>query len=215
MNRLSLLGRTLLRCVAIAAVGLAPGACVSYQNYPQVEAKDPAVNDPNVPPSAEVMAVALERVTSRYPAPGEYVVNLPQGLQKRRAEEVLRRLNDPRARLVAPDTQSLPAFHVTRIWIRPGERASVEVLRPVFGVGTPGVTPEYQAVTVNLRRPAMAGYRVDSVRVWPIGGAVPPPLYGWPDLEARPESASAAPAQPSDQTPEPAPTQPGSDPAPQ
>lgn len=215
MNSLPTLARTLLRCIVLGAIGLAPGACVSYQNYPQVEEKDPAVNDPNVPPSAEVMAVALERVTSRYPAPGEYVVNLPQGLQKRRAEEVLRRLNDPRARLVSDATQNLPAFHITRIWVRPGERASVEVLRPVFGVGTPGVIPEFQAVTVNLRRPAMAGYRVDSVRVWPIGSAVPPPLFGWPDLEARPESPSAPPAPAPGQPSEPASAEPVTEPAPQ
>ena len=86
---------------------------------------------------------------------------------------------DEHAHLPAPGTDSLPVYHVTRVWLRPAGRSEVEILRPVFGVGTPGDQAEFQPVSVYLRHTPLEQWKVDTVRVWPIGTAVPPPLYGW------------------------------------
>lgn len=168
---------------ALLGAGVLTGqpGCASYANYPPIgTAKDDAaVNDPNVAPVPTAIRVALEHVISRFPVEGEFVVNLPEGMTVRRAEELMMKLGDPRARLPRAETESLPVYHVTRVWLRPAGNAEVEILRPVFGVGAPGDQAEFQPVTVRLRRTPLEPFEVDSVRVWPIGIAVPPPLFGW------------------------------------
>lgn len=169
-----LLGIGALSCVV---------GCASYANYPAIGTAqdDAAVNDPNVAPVPTVIRSALLHVIERFPVEGDFVVNLPEGMTSRRAQEFMMKLGEPRARLPQAESESLPVYHVTRVWLRPAGSAEVEILRPVYGVGAPGDKPEFQPVTVRLRRTPLEPYRVDSVRVWPIGIAVPPPLYGWTD----------------------------------
>jgi hypothetical protein len=166
----------------MASVGVASGlfGC-SYANYPPIgtAADDAAVNDPNAAPVPSLTRTALGHVIERFPVEGDYVVNLPEGMTRRRAEELVMKLWDERAHLPGPGTELCPVYHVTRVWLRPGGRSEVEVLRPVFGVGTPGDQAEFQPVSVYLRRSPLERWKVDGVRVWPIGTAVPPPLFGW------------------------------------
>lgn len=168
-------------CLAgLLSVAALPG-CASYANYPAIGTPkdDAAVNDPNVSPVPTVMRTALVHIVERFPVEGDYVVNLPEGLTRRRADELIMQMRDPRARLPAAEVEALPVYHVTRVWLRPAGSAEVEILRPVFGVGAPGDKAEFQPVTVNLRRTPLEAWKVDNVRVWPIGMLVPPPLYGW------------------------------------
>lgn len=175
--------RWILRTGWLAAglIGFALSGCASYVNYPPIDTAkdDAAVNDPNVSPVPSVIRAALRRVLESYPVEGDYFVNLPEGMTRRRAEEVIARLRDARARLPSSEAGLLPAYHVTRVWLRPGDKAEVEILRPVFGVGTPGDLAQYQPVTVRLRRGPLEDWKVANVRVWPIGMIAPPPLYGW------------------------------------
>lgn len=155
--------------------------CAMHANYPPIGTAedDAAVNDPNAAPVPTIVQAALRRVIERFPVQGEYNINLPQGMTRRRAEEIVTLLRQPGARLPSSASQELPTYHVTRVWLRPGGTSTVEILRPVFGVGTPGTEAQYQPVSVNLRRSPLEDWQVDSTRVWPIGSAVPPPLYGW------------------------------------
>jgi hypothetical protein len=180
MNRLR---ASWIALLTLGAGGLAastfPGC--AFGNYPPIdEAKeDAAVNDPNLAPIPSMIRVALAHVIERWPVEGDYVVNLPRGMNGRRANEIMMKLGDPRAHLPAAEHESLPVYHVTRVWLRPGGTNEVEVLRPVFGVGAPGVDAEFQPISVRMRRTPLEEWEVDSVRAWPIGMQVPPPLYGW------------------------------------
>lgn len=166
--------------IVLAALA-GPSGCASYANYPPIGTAqdDAAVNDPNVAPVPTLMRTALLHVVDRFPVEGDFVVNLPEGMTARRAHEFMLKLGQPRASLPQAETETRPVYHITRVWLRPGGTSEVEILRPVFGVGTPGDQAEFQPVTVRLRHTPLEPYKVDSVRVWPIGIAVPPPLFGW------------------------------------
>lgn len=181
--------RTLIAIACLTPLALwatLPG-CASYANYPPIgTAKDDAaVNDPNVAPVPTIMRTSLLHVIDRFPVEGDFVVNLPEGMTVRRAQEFMLKLGQPRASLPQAETETRPVYHITRVWLRPGGTSEVEILRPVFGVGTPGDQAEFQPVTVRLRHTPLEPYKVDSVRVWPIGIAVPPPLFGWGEANSR------------------------------
>jgi hypothetical protein len=187
--------------LAIFAAGMTAftglSGCASYVNYPAIGTaeEDAAVNDPNAAPAPTVTQAALRHVVSRFPVNGPYLVNLPQGMQKRRADEIVAALRDPNASLPTADRAGLPAFHVTRVWVRPSDKAQVEILRPIFGVGNPGIPEEYQPVTVKLRRSPLEAWQVDSVRVWSVGLRKPPALYGWPDRGPRGDTGTGVPVE--------------------
>lgn len=180
----------------LAAMLLASG-CASYVNYPPIGTaeEDAAINDPNVAPAPTVVQAALKHVVKKFPVNGPYLVNLPQGMLKRRADEIIAALKDPNASLPSPERANLPAFHVTKVWLRPSDKAQVEILRPIFGVGNPGIPEEYQPVTVRLRRSPLEPWQVDSVRVWSVGMKQPPVLFGWPERGGS-ESATGEPMAP-------------------
>lgn len=162
-----------------AAIPLALAACAHYANYPPI-GNDLAVNDPNTAPLPELIAAALRDTVRRYPVDGAFVINLPAGLERRRAESIAAELGE-NARLVVPGTQHLPAYHVTRIWVR-GDRATVEVLRPVTELHSDSATPDrHQAISIRLARGAFAPWSVTSHRAWTIGAGEPPELFGWPE----------------------------------
>lgn len=175
------------RMLVLAALSVTGHGCASYINYPAIGTaeEDAAVNDPSVAPAPTVIQASLKRVVERFPVQGPYLVNLPQGMVKRRADEIVASLRDPNASLPRIGGEPLPVYHVTQVWVRPGDKAQVEILRPVFGVGNPGNPEQYQPITVRLRRSPVENWKIDSLRVWPIGSAVPPELYGWPEPPVR------------------------------
>ena len=161
---------------ALAAVALATSlaslsGCVALvASWPAV-GDDGAVNDPNVSPIPKVISAAVHEVVRRYPMPGEFVVNLPEGLVQSRAERIAAEIS-PNARIVSPETEHLPVYHVTKVWVR-GDRAQVDVVRPLDEPQT------WQRVTVHLRHHLDRGWTVEYVKVWPMGMATPGSLYGW------------------------------------
>lgn len=158
-------------------IGLGVGAswtagCATYANYPAVDG-DVAVNDPNVAPLPSMMTVAMGWLMDRYPAEGAYVVNWPRGMDRARAKSMVE-LVGPDARVVSPETEGLPVYHVSRVWLR-GDRGEVDVMRPV-AQGEGG----YQTVTVHLRS-ELGRWEIANSKVWPMGMASAPELYGWDD----------------------------------
>lgn len=168
------------RMKAVAAVfgmviGLGfAGGCAHYVNYPALESDRLAVHDPNVAPVPEVVAKAVRRVVSRSDVEGSFVVNLPEGTDRRVAERIAVDIGD-RARLVTPSTDGLPVFHVKRVRVR-ATSAVVEVLRPMTRVDG---GRSHQAVTVQLEKPVFGVWEVVFERAWSVGAAETPELYGW------------------------------------
>lgn len=171
-----------------------PG-CSSYGNYPPI-GDDVADNDPNVAPMPEITAAAVRWLVRKYPVEGPYVVNLPAGMERETGESVLRRIGDPNARLVMPSTKNLPAYHVTKLWLRQFH-AAVDVLRPVTDLPASsegGSKPiNYQLFTIKLVGGGLNGaWRVEAVpRAWPIGTYTPPMLFGWDELPPAPVGITA------------------------
>lgn len=188
-------GRTWQRRIGAAAtaaaIALAVGAnpgCATYVNYPPI-GDDLAVNDPNVPPSPTLMAVALRWAIKKYDIDQPFVINLPVAMERRQAERILMLVDDPNARLVEPEHMSLPSLHVTRILLR-GDTATVELLVPVSpAFGT--LEGKHQPVSV-IEKSRLGTWSVSATRPWPIGSEEAPPLYGWPDSPMPP--ADPAPA---------------------
>lgn len=193
--------RTPLAATLMLAAGLGVGAllsgCAGYANYPKIGSDDVAVNNPNVAPTPEAAFTALRWVVRRYPVDGPYTVNMPSGTYRRTGERVIDLLNDPNARLLTPTNQDLPCYHIKRVWIR-GERATVEVLRPVLrppmnlssGAPSAGL---YQSFWVKCEA-GWKPWRVVHARAWPIGTDAPPNLQGWPDEVPPPGNRTADPA---------------------
>jgi hypothetical protein len=170
--------------------------CAGYANYPQIGTSDVAVNNPNVAPTPEAAFTALKWVIRRYPVEGPYTVNMPSGTYRRTGERVIELLKDPDARLLTPTNQHLPCYHIKRVWVR-GERATVEVLRPVLRppMDKPAGTPDtiYQSFWVKCEA-GWKPWRVVHARAWPIGSDAPPNLQGWPDEVPPPGNRLADPA---------------------
>ena len=114
--------------VVIAAV-IPLAGCATYANYPSI-GNDMAVNDPNVAPLPELCERSLTLVIDRYPVGGEYVINFPRGMERTRALSLAEKIGGDQARIVSPESEGLPVYHVSRIWLR-GDGADVDVIRPV------------------------------------------------------------------------------------
>ncbi|MGP1345638.1 MAG: hypothetical protein ACTS3F_03085 [Phycisphaerales bacterium] len=170
-------------------IGIASGlgGCASYINYPPV-GDDWAINHTNVNPSHAIMEAGMLRALRRSGAPGglaydAYVVNPPRGTELRHAEALVNRLNAvpgfEGAQIVTPDNAHLPAFHITRLWVR-GDAAVVDVLRPIMTVRPqPGATEVHQPYTVWLRGGGLEQWRTVATRDWPVGMETPPERWTW------------------------------------
>jgi len=185
--------RTVVAALLLGALATSlTTGCAAWGNYPAI-GEDGAINDPNVNPMPSVIAESVRWVVRNYPVEGAYVINLPGGMERKTAERILTMLNDPNARLVAPENRGLPVYHVAKIWVRES-RATVDVFRPVRkeGLATTPNRANYQLLSVKLvGGPLRPAWRVESApRAWPIGAYDPPILYGWdPQPEAAPEAA--------------------------
>jgi hypothetical protein len=173
------MARTLRRIAAAAALaaGVSLSGCATYVNYPSID-QDVAVNDPNVAPTPELCVLAVREVAFRWPVEGPYAVNFPRGMRRDRAERLVAEIDPDWARIVTSETETLPAAHVSRVWVR-GDAAEVDVFRPVGEAGAS------QRVTVRLTH-RYGVWRVTSSRAWPVGAGDEPPLYYWPEPEPAP-----------------------------
>ncbi len=184
--------------IPVALLTLAAlSGCAGYANYPQIGKDDVAVNNPNVAPTPEAAFVALRWVIRRHPVEGPYTINMPAGTYRRTGERVIQLLGDPNARLLTPQNQNLPCYHVKQVWVR-GERATVEVLRPVLRppMDIPSAAPSsplYQSFWVKCEA-GWKPWRVIHARAWPMGADAPPNLAGWPDEPPPPGNRLADPA---------------------
>lgn len=148
--------------------------CAAYANYPSI-GDDAAVNDPNIAPLPELVTRSLVWVVDAYPVEGGFVLNLPEGMDRKKAALIAERVGRG-AELVSSESMGLPVYHVTRIRLR-GDRGEVDVLRPVSGAGG-----AHQMVTVRLGS-RLGTWEVRTTKVWPVGSGDVPPLYGWSDKE--------------------------------
>lgn len=159
-------------------------ACAPVITYPPRGDNALETGDANKNPAPKVMAIALRRVTSRFGVEGDYVINLPQGMERRTAEALVRRLDDAHAHVMLPEHEAMPVFHVVRVWVRAGSWAEVEILRPMVGLAVRGEPMVYEPVTIRMSKSAMQPWKIDSLRAWSGRAAEAPPIYGWPEPEA-------------------------------
>lgn len=159
------------------------GGCVGYTTYPPAD-RQIASRDINGPPADEIMTEALRWTISRYPPAGGGLVaiNLPEAVHDRAYSVVAYRVG-PDAVAMARGNESMPTYHVTRVWVR-GDRAEVDVLRPVDELGpSPRGDPIVQALTLTLEG-GMRPWRVVRSRPWVIGMDSIPPLHYMGEDEA-------------------------------
>ncbi|MCC6675780.1 MAG: hypothetical protein IT436_01425 [Phycisphaerales bacterium] len=178
----------------IGAAGLvmlaALGGCVGYASYPYEEGgKNTFANqDPNTPPADELIYLSLDWVTSKFPPPGgvsteaSYAINIPKGVRRDVYDRILKKLGDKAAPLTPETAQSLPIYHIGRLWVR-GRNAKVDVLRPVLeGPRGPGGQVLYQPVTLRIEG-GFEPWRVRRHQVWEVGTVPIPELYYYPDYD--------------------------------
>jgi len=159
--------------VAVACLLLgATVGCAGYATYPPVDG-DTAINNPNFRPVRSVIAQALRWTIERHPVPGQYAVNLPEGLTAGNVRSIIRQLPEG-GRPLTEQSKDLPVYHVSRIWIR-GAGAEVDVHRPVLDVPGPDDQPVHQMMTVTLDG-GFNRWRAESSQSWVIGAEPTPPL---------------------------------------
>lgn len=170
----------LLACLLFCALG---AGCVGYANYPSI---DGAVErtDPNTAPMSDLMIESIKWTAQRYPVKGDYAINFPDGLLRKRTLQLMDRIDDPRAHPLTEETAHLPIYHVARIRIR-GAMADVDILRPVGDLRGPEGAMVHQAITLRLRG-GMRAWHVESSRAWTIGAVQPPALSFMPEYDTGP-----------------------------
>lgn len=181
------------RAAALATLLLGAGVsfaaasgCVGYANYPAIGG-DVAANDPNAPPMTDLILQSLDWIDRRYEPRDPYAVNLPEGMLRKRVFQILERHGNQLTRPLTPETDDLPIYHISRIWVR-GNRAEVDIHRPIESLSDQGASA-YQTITLTLR----GGFRpwdVVSSRTHVIGAVPPPELHYIPE-EDKPEPVEA------------------------
>jgi hypothetical protein len=197
------MNRTILNAALISTAVIAGGlgGCVGYNVYPPEQGSG-GFSDPSSPPVYQLMTEALKWAVKKYPpgsqlsptmsdipiAPSEAEASAaPTGVEAPRVaislfsemrpdvyEYAVRQIGQGAVPLT-PETEHLPRYMVSRVWVG-GDEAKVDVFRPVHAMGADGVQL-YQPISVNLRG-GMKYWRVTSYRVWSIGTMPPPePQY--------------------------------------
>ena len=195
MHRLSAIACfTLLALVAF----IAPG-CVGHNVINPVADGERGFTNPNSDPIPPLMIESIRWVATRYPpeesaewsaggapmpdsgagiAGPRFAVNLPQGVNR----EVYKRVCELIGFGAVPmqeGNESLPTYHVSRIWVE-GDEAKVDVIRPIKGLNTgPEGRPITQPITVRLRG-GLAPWHVTSHNVWSFNSLPTPPLNYMP-----------------------------------
>jgi hypothetical protein len=148
---------------------------VGYSNWPP-DPGDTASNDLTFGPVGTVMQVSLRWAADRYPPvrdgrPGEtytepFAINLPAGISPRTYWEIAKYVGPSCTPMI--EGQDVPTYHIVRVNVR-GTSATVELIRPVLGMGGQGLTDQaYQRMTLNLQG-GISPWKVTSHRLSPVG----------------------------------------------
>jgi hypothetical protein len=179
-----------IRLGVLVAAGVSMGALsachVGYNVYPPGEGERGFTNV-NSDPFPSVLTESLQWVTLRYPPNADaqwtqpmtgnvgetpYAVNLPASLNPQIATKIVERVGNG-ARVLTPETEKLPTYHISRVWVN-GDEAKVDIVRPIFGI-TPQDKPLTQGITVRLRG-GMQEWHVTSHREWAFDALQAPEL---------------------------------------
>lgn len=164
----------LLGLVGVLVMGGFGAGCVSYTNVPVPESA-PAFESANHTQSIAVVRAALIGVINRHPVDGAYFVNLPAGTTPETFEKIASRL--PGEPMMPTDElrgefDSLPTYHIGRIWIRASD-AKVDVIYPFTGMDG---TTSMENVTVWLSG-GVRHWRIYRYQNWSAGTIPMPPMY--------------------------------------
>lgn len=196
--------RLMIAAAPALALTLLAG-CVGYSGHPDRKpVGDPTLASPNVVSSKDVAATALEWVIKRYPPTGEdgrltmwrEFEEAPESPDGTVAPRLAINIGDPAVRQttynefarragrgavpITPENESLPIYHVGRVWVE-GDMATVDIFRPVVPWPQgPANMRAYQAITVRLRG-GMKPWNVVAHRVWGIGATPVPQIVYYPD----------------------------------
>ncbi|MFG0299203.1 MAG: hypothetical protein ACF8K1_06360 [Phycisphaerales bacterium JB047] len=167
--------RTTIAPVAAGILGtLMLTGCISYTNVPEPESA-PAFKSANHSQAIRVTRVALDEVIQRYPmrdAQGHYSVNLPVGTTLESAQKIVQDLPDGVVLPYEGMDDSIPVYHIGRIWIRASD-AKVDVLYPARSFDGDAFTGN---VTIWLNG-GVRTWKLNRVQHWAPGTIGIPPLY--------------------------------------
>jgi len=159
-----------LLCASLIVVGVVGlQACAPRQTFPATVGQP--FFDPGVPPTPQVMAMAIEAAHARSSARGQAIVfNLPAGAREPTWEDVWSRL--PEGSLAArPGATGVTSVEQVRL---DGGTAQVDVLVP---------QGEYfQLFTVHLEGAAIGPWKVRVVQPWTL--RIEPPTINEPRIAA-------------------------------
>lgn len=164
----------LLGLVGVLVMGGFGAGCVSYTNVPVPESA-PAFESANHTQSIAVVSAALGGVINKHPVDGAYLVNLPAGTTPETFEKIASRL--PGEPMMPTDElrgafDSLPTYHIGRIWIRASD-AKVDVIYPFTAIDG---TTTMENVTVWLSG-GVRHWRIYRYQNWSAGTIPTPPMY--------------------------------------
>ena len=167
--------RTRIAPIAAGILGtLMLSGCISYTNVPEPESA-PAFKSANHSQAIRVTRVALDEVIQRYPmrdAQGHYSVNLPVGTTLESAQKIVQNLPDGVVLPYEGMDDSIPVYHIGRIWIRASD-AKVDVLYPARSFDGESFTGN---VTIWLNGGVRA-WKLNRVQHLAPGTIGIPPLY--------------------------------------
>jgi hypothetical protein len=164
--------------------------CTPWATYPPIEGAA-GINNPELNPIPEVMAVSIREMHERDGASGPIVFNLPAGMPERLYHRVAKLIGAGARPMMNVGEQ---AYHVCEVRVR-GTEAEVDIVHP-----GPGGSPRLATVAC---RPTMAhGFEPRSVR--PYRFVVDEPLLpnypgaaaqgDWPGADGAAETSASAPA---------------------
>lgn len=156
--------------IGAGVMAMVTGGCVSYTNVP-VPSSAPAFKHANSGGSIKSISVAADRVVMRHPmkdGQGRYAINLPAGTTPETAREILGRLPDGAVIPWEGMDDSVPVYHISRIWLR-GASGKVDVVYPI-DADTDG------GVTVWVHGGDRSWY-VERLQYWAPGTIPTPPVY--------------------------------------
>lgn len=184
----------------IALLGLIVGAgltgCVGYTPSPTPKEGEFVGDTITFPAAESILVASLGEVVWRYPVEGDFAISFPPGLPRERAENVLKRLDEPRAHLLTAQTLELPTYRIESIQVV-GDAAVVQMHRPI-GLPRPATGESItQAFTIQLRG-GVREWHVTATRAWPIGAIEPPMLSVIPEPPPPPKRVPVAPVSASD-----------------
>jgi hypothetical protein len=185
--------------VYLALLALAAPGCVGINVINPVADGERGFSNPNSDPIPPLMIESLRWVATRYPpeesaewtsggaplpdagtgiAGPRFAINLPEGtnaLVYKRVAELVGFGAVP----MQEGNESLPTYHVARIWVQ-GDEAKVDIIRPIKGLNSgPESRPITQPITVRLRG-GLSPWHVTSHNVWSFNSLPTPPLYYMP-----------------------------------